>query len=256
MPAPSPYPRPQDIYPRQRAASGRKRSAIGIRLEIHPAQRRHTLREEAANALTHGFGAVLGIVGLIALLFEASRTGSAVTLIAVGMFGLTLVLVYLSSMLHHSSRNPRQKQLFLLFDHCSIFLLIAGSNTPFALVSLRPEVGTALFVIIWALAVVGVGFTMVSFLTPLVDRYDKALLVLYLAMGWFSLFWAGEDFLNSLPADCITWLMTGGLVYTAGVAFYHWKLVPYSHAVWHLFAVAGSACHFYAVYNYVAPVTA
>ena len=227
-----------------------------MRLAFHPAVRRYTLREEAANALTHGIGAVLAIGGLFALIARAGATGSATTVAAVVIYGLTLVAVYISSTLHHSTRKSRPKQLFLLFDHCSIFLLMAGTNTPFALVSLEAGVGIALFVIIWILAFIGVGFTLVSFLTPLVDRYDKALLVLYLAMGWFSLVWAGEDFFTTLPAECVAWLMAGGATYTAGIAFYHWKLVPYSHAVWHIFAVAGSVFHFVAVYSWVAPVAA
>jgi len=201
--------------------------------------------EEIANSVTHGIGAILAVVGLVVLAVDSSRHGTARTVVACVVFGAALVLLYASSVLYHSVRNLRAKAVLRVFDHSAIFLLIAGTYTPFTLVSLRGAWGTALFVFVWGIAVAGITLRLV------LPRRPTALFVsLYLAMGWCIVV-AVRPLLAAVAPGGIALLVAGGLAYSVGVVFYVWHR-PYHHAIWHGFVLAGSACHYAAVLRYVA----
>jgi hemolysin III len=201
--------------------------------------------EELANSLTHGAGAVLAVVGLVVLWLSAVRHGTARTVVGCVVFGAALVLLYSSSTLYHSIADPRAKSVLRVLDHSAIFLLIAGTYTPFTLVSLRGPWGLALFVVVWALATAGIGLRLA------LPRRPTALFVtLYLAMGWCAVV-AAKPLLAALPPGGIALLVAGGLSYSLGVVFYVWHR-PYHHAIWHAFVLAGSAFHYAAVLRYVA----
>lgn len=204
--------------------------------------------EEVASSITHGIGMGLGVAGLIVLVTLAGLAGDGWRVVSFSIYGATLVLLYLSSLLYHSVRTPRAKRFFRYFDHASIFLLIAGTYTPFTLISLRGWWGWALFALIWIMAIIGIVLTFV-----LMGRSRLLAGILYITMGWLVII-AVKPLLNAVPTGGVLWLLAGGLAYTFGVVFYLWKRLPFNHAIWHLFVLAGSICHFCAVYFYVLPV--
>lgn len=207
----------------------------------------YTLGEEIAHALTHGLGIVLSIVGLTILVARASIYGDARHVVAVAVFGATLVLMYTASTLYHSIPLPRAKHVLRVIDHSLIYLLIAGSYTPFTLVTLSGAWGWSLFAITWTLAIAGIGFKLFT-----TGRFEKLSLVIYLGMGWCGLA-AIQPLLERLETGGL-WLLGGGaLTYSGGVAFYVWKELRYHHAIWHLFVLGGSVLHFFAVLFYVIP---
>ncbi len=203
--------------------------------------------EELANSITHGTGIVLGIAGLAVLTAFASVYGEARHIVAVSIFGTAMIVMYTASTLYHSITHPRAKQALRVFDHAAIFLLIAGTYTPFTLVTLHGALGWALFGIVWALAVLGIVLQIVS-----LERWAFLSLILYLGMGWAVVF-ALKPLLHSLPPGGVTLLVLGGLAYTIGVVFYV-RRRPYFHAIWHGFVLAGSIFHFFAILLYVIPV--
>ena len=203
--------------------------------------------EEIVSSITHGIGVGLGAAGLIVLVTLAGLAGDGWRVVSFSIYGATLVLLYLSSLLYHSVRTPRAKRFFRYFDHASIFLLIAGTYTPFTLISLRGWWGWALFALIWIMAITGIVLTFV-----LMDRSRLLAGILYITMGWLVII-AVKPLLNAVPRGGVLWLLAGGLAYTFGVVFYLWKRLPFNHAIWHLFVLAGSICHFCAVYLYVLP---
>lgn len=207
----------------------------------------YTPREELAHSLTHGLGAGLSGAGLVLLVIRSAQHGDAWHVVSTAIFGATLVLLYTASTLYHSFRSERTKQVLQKFDHAAIFLLIAGTYTPFVLVTLRGPWGWSLFGVVWGLAVAGVTLKF-----WLAGRFRLASTLIYLAMGWLVLV-AIKPLLAALPAGGIKLLLAGGLCYTGGAGFYLWKRLPYHHAVWHLFVLAGSACHWAAVYLHVVP---
>jgi hemolysin III len=211
------------------------------------------LIEELANAVTHGIGAVLSTGGLVLLIVLAVEVGDFSSLVAATVYGASLVLVFLASAVYHGLRHGKAKRVFLLLDHCAIFLLIAGTYTPIALLALPADPGRPLLVAIWGLAVLGVILKVAAFRTAGLDRWNGVSAVLYLAMGWFGLLWAGGSLLESLHPSAFGWLLAGGIVYSIGVLFYFWERLPFGHAVWHLFVLIASACHFAAVFYYVLP---
>ncbi|MSU25256.1 MAG: hemolysin III family protein [Opitutus sp.] len=210
----------------------------------------YTPGEERANALTHGLGAALSVAGLVVLVTLASRSGDAWRVTATAIFGATLVLLYTASTLYHSFRDERLKKILRKFDHAGIFLLIAGTYTPFLLVNLRGPWGWSLFGIIWTLAVAGVALKF-----WFTGRFRVASTLLYIGMGWLVVV-ALRPMLRAVPATALWLLLVGGLFYTVGTVFYLWKRLPYHHAVWHLFVLGGSACHFFAVIAAVLPAAA
>jgi len=203
--------------------------------------------EEIANGLTHGVGAVLAVVGLAVLALSASRHGTTRAVVGCVVFGAALVVLYSSSTLYHSvgPGHARAKAVLRVIDHSAIFLLIAGTYTPFTLVSLWGPWGWALFGVVWGLALAGITLRL-----ALQRRPTALFLALYLAMGWCIVL-AAKPLLAAVAPGGIALLVAGGLAYSAGVVFYVWRR-PYHHAIWHAFVLAGSAFHYAAVLRYVA----
>lgn len=207
----------------------------------------YSVGEEIANALTHGIGALLGVVALTLMIVMSARYSDAARLISALIYGSSLVLLYLTSTLYHSIQSPRAKKLFQILDHCAIYILIAGTYTPFMLISLKGTWGYSLLVAIWSLAIFGIVFKAIFH-----DRYAKVSLFTYLAMGWLCVLVGGE-MLTKIPAGGLWFLLAGGLAYTFGTIFFAMERLPYNHAIWHLFVLAGSVFHFFAIYQYVLP---
>ena len=206
-----------------------------------------SLSEEIANSVTHGAGLVASVAGLVVLVTAAVRRGDAWLITSCVIYASTLVLLYAASTLYHSLAATRARHVFQIIDHSAIYLLIAGTYTPFALVNLRGPWGWTLLVIVWALAVAGV--TAKAVFGP---RWPIVSTVLYIAMGWTAAVAFKPMMLHVAPAG-IAWLVAGGLAYTGGVAFFAWDRLRYNHAMWHLFVLGGSVCHFVAVLFYVVP---
>ena len=209
--------------------------------------RRYSLGEEIANSVIHGAGMLLAIAALAVLTTFASLRGNAWHIVGCSVFGATLVLLYGTSTLYHSIQHPRLKSVLRVLDHAAIFLLIAGTYTPFALVSLRGPWGWSLLGVIWGLALAGVVLKVTRR-----HKWVTASVVLYLAMGWAAVV-ALKPLLAAVEPGGLALMLAGGLSYTAGVAFYAWRRLPYHHAVWHVFVLAGSVFHFFAVLLYVIP---
>lgn len=199
------------------------------------------LRDEMASALTHGLGAAAALAGGAVLITLAAIHGDGWQLAGAIVFGIALLLLYLASTLYHAIQHPVAKGRLKVFDHCAIYVLIAGTYTPFTLIGLRGSVGWWLFGAIWAIALAGVVFKL--FYT---GRFKRLSTLLYVAMGWLVLV-AAKPMLSSLDAWTIGWLLAGGVFYTLGTFFYHRESLPFAHAIWHLFVIAGSVCHFVAV---------
>jgi len=197
--------------------------------------------EEIFNSVTHGIGILLSIAGLVLLVVYAATKGNAWHVVSFSIFGSTMVLVYLSSTLYHSFTNERLKNLFARFDHAAIFLLIAGTYTPFLLTTIRGTLGWVLFGIIWTVAIIGVIIRSI-YLT----RFRKLMMWLYLAMGWLFVVAIGP-MMKNLPPISLLFLVLGGVMYSIGVIFYAWRNLKYGHGIWHLFVLAGSIMHFFSV---------
>ncbi len=208
---------------------------------------RYSRREEYANIATHAVGVVLSVVALVLMVAFARENGDPYFIVAVSVFGATLILLYLMSTLYHSFQHPKIKHVFRVFDHSCIYLLIAGSYTPFTLVSMREGWGWTLFGITWGLALCGIVFKI--FFTK---RFNLVSTLMYIALGWLVVI-AAKPILGSVPPGGLVWLFAGGMLYTSGVVFYLWRRIPYHHAIWHVFVMGGSFCHFLAVYYYVRP---
>ena len=207
--------------------------------------RAQTLGEEVANAVTHGLGALLAVAALPLLVWQAQRQGSAADIVAASVFGATLVLLYGTSALYHALPAGAAKRWFNRLDHAAIYLLIAGSYTPFTLGVLKGPWGWTLFGIVWGAAALGVTIKLMNRL-----RHPWLSTGLYVAMGWVAVVAAGP-LVERLPLAGLAWLVAGGLCYTLGaVVFMLDNRVRYAHAVWHLFVLAGSVCHFFAAFGY------
>ncbi len=205
-------------------------------------------KEEIINSITHGIGAALAIAALVVLVVFAARLGDAWRIVSFSIYGVTMVLLYLSSTFYHAFTNPRVKSIFKLFDHASIYLLIAGTYTPFLLVSLRGPWGWSLFGVIWGLAVSGIIFKLFF-----IHRFNRVSTFIYIAMGWIVII-AMKQIFSAMDIMGIVWLFVGGLFYTFGTIFYLNKTMKFSHAVWHLFVLMGSMSHFFSILFYVLPV--
>jgi hemolysin III len=213
------------------------------------AHARPHLGEEIANSVTHGLALIASIAGLIALVITASRNGTVWHVVSCAIFGASLIALYLSSTLYHSFHPlPRVRRLFRIFDHSAIYFLIAGTYTPFTLISIRGAWGWTLFGIVWALTIFGVLFK-----TFLLEGYAAVSVGLYILMGWLVIFGV-KPLYAAIHLQGFLWVLAGGLFYTVGVIFFAWSR-RYSHTVWHLFVMGGSFCHFWAVMFYVIPRT-
>lgn len=208
---------------------------------------RYSLGEEIANSITHGIGIVLAIAALGVLATFASLYGNVWHIVSVCVYGTTMILLYTASTLYHSIQHPRAKNILQTLDHSAIFLLIAGTYTPFTLVSLRGPWGWSLFGVIWGLAVMGMLFQLSN-----LKHWRTASIVLYICMGW-AVIVAIKPLIANVASGGIVLLVLGGVAYTSGVLFYKQKQLKYHHAVWHLFVLAGSILHFLAIFLYVLP---
>lgn len=197
--------------------------------------------EELANTITHALGVAAGLLGGACLIVLAALRGTAWDVVGVSIFVATLLALYTASTAYHAARHPQVRQRLKVLDHCAIYLLIAGSYTPFMIGRLRGGWGWSLFGVIWGLALFGVVFKL--FFT---GRFRLLSTAIYVAMGWLVLIAIGPMLRNLAPAT-LAWLVAGGIAYTAGTPFYHNSRLRYAHAVWHLFVLAGSACHAIAV---------
>ena len=214
---------------------------------MHRTNARQSLQEEIANSITHGVGLALGIVGLSILVILAAVRGSSWHIVSCSIYGATLVILYLASTLYHAIQNPKVKRVLKIVDHCSIYLLIAGSYTPFTLVSLRGGWGWTLFGIVWGLAILGILFKVFH-----TGKYEFVSTMLYLAMGWLVII-AVKPLFSVISLVGFMWILAGGLSYSFGVIFYAFDRILFFHTVWHLFVLAGSICHFFAVLYHVLP---
>lgn len=208
---------------------------------------RFSVGEEVANSLTHGTGLLLGIAALVVLVVHAAQRGTAIHVVAASIYGATLVLLYASSTFYHALPRGRAKRVFGVLDHAAIFLLIAGTYTPFTLVTLEGGWRWSMFGVVWGLALAGVVLEAVT-----LGRARKVQLLLYLLIGWMAMV-AIRPLLSSLSPGGFALLIGGGLFYSLGVIFYVRRSMRWHHAIWHVFVIAGSVCHFFAVVFFVLP---
>lgn len=204
--------------------------------------------EEVMNAVTHGIGTLLAVAGLVLLTVFAYLYGDIWHIVSFSIYGTTLVLLYLMSTLYHSFTNERLKYIFKILDHSAIYLLIAGTYTPFTLVPLHGVLGWTVFGLVWGLAAIGIALKVFF-----VGRFKIVSTICYVAMGWFIII-AIKPLIATVSTMGIVWLIIGGLLYTLGSVFYMWNKLPYNHAIWHLFVLGGSISHFIAVFFYVLPI--
>lgn len=204
-------------------------------------------REELANSITHAIGVALSLAALVILVVYAAMQGDGWKIVSFSIYGTSLVLLYTASTLYHSFTSERVRHYLKIFDHAAIYLLIAGTYTPFLLVMIRGAWGWTLFGIIWGLAIVGIIFKLFF-----VHRFRIVSTIIYLLMGWLIIV-AFRPLIANVPENGLYWLLAGGLSYSFGVIFYLWEKIPYHHAIWHLFVLGGSIFHFFAVLFYVLP---
>ena len=208
----------------------------------------YSKEEELANRLTHIAAAILSLFGLVVLLVEASHTGDPYRIVSSAVFCSSLSVFYVISSIYHTVRSPKTRYVFRVLDHAGIYVVIAGSYTPFALVSLREGSGWTIFGLVWGLAAAGVVFK--TFMT---HRLAFLAPVFYIALGWMIVIDL-EGLLTMVPLNGVLWLLAGGLCYTGGIVFYAIDRIPYNHAIWHAFVIAGSLCHYLSVLWYVVPL--
>lgn len=208
----------------------------------------YTVGEEIANAVTHGVAALLSIAGLAVLVaFAVLYSGSPKVVAAVSIFGASMVFLYTASTLYHSIPNPRAKKVLQYLDHSMIYVLIAGSYTPFCLITLQGYTSIALLCAVWLIAIAGISLQAV-----LLHKADWINCLLYLSMGWLAVF-VIDPLVSTLDSTGLALLVAGGLAYTVGVVFYIFERIPFSHAIWHTFVFAGTTLQFFSVLFYVIP---
>jgi hemolysin III len=205
----------------------------------------YRLSDMIAGAITHGLGAILACVGTVILVFKAYETKNSIIIISAIIFGVCLILSYASSTLYHALARTRAKTVFHIFDHCLIYLLIAGTYTPLTLAVIGGTLGWAIFITVWILAIIGIVCK-----SLILGKYPKASAILYLAMGWLIVFFI-VPLWHALPAQAIALLFTGGLCYTLGIIFFIFDSRPFFHSIWHLFVLGGSFFHYLLILQYV-----
>lgn len=211
------------------------------------AKPQYSVLEEVFHAITHGIGVLLSIGGLTWMLYLSIAAADPWRIVASSIYGATLIALFLASTVYHSMHASRHRELFKLFDHCAIYLLIAGSYTPFLLVAMRTDTGWWLFGTIWALATAGIVKKL-----WFRNRFPKVALVSYLAMGWLVVI-AAPQMAEAIGPNGMAWLFAGGMCYSVGAIFYVLERIPFNHAVWHVFVLGGGICHFLGVVWYVLP---
>lgn len=203
--------------------------------------------EEKTNIISHAIGFVLGVVALVLMVVRASLYGNAWHIVSVSIFGASLICLYAASTIYHSAKDPKIRSRLRVVDHATIYVLIAGTYTPFTLITLNGWVGWVIFGFSWAIALTGIILKL--FFT---GRYNLLSTLMYVFMGWMIVF-AIKPLINNLSADGLWWLMAGGVAYTVGAILYSIKQIRFNHAIFHMFVLLGSFCHFVSVYSYVLP---
>lgn len=201
--------------------------------------------EEKINVITHAFGLLASIVAIVFLVIKASLYGNAWHIVSFSIFGASLIILYTASTLYHNSKKIKLRTRLNIFDHASIYVLIAGTYTPFTLVTLNGKVGWWIFGATWLFAIIGIILKL--FFT---GRYDKLSTLMYVFMGWIIIF-AIKPLISSLPTEGVWWLFAGGISYTLGAILYSFNKLKFNHAIFHVFVLIGSFCHFISVYYYV-----
>jgi len=204
--------------------------------------------EERFNIWSHGFGCLLSIVGTVLLLRRASQYDDRLFIISFGVYGFSLILLYAASTLFHGTKDQALRNRLNIFDHAAIFILIAGTYTPFTLITLQGKVGWMLFATVWLIAIVGVIFKL--FFT---GKYNRLSMIMYTIMGWLILL-AINPLMENLSEQGLIWLMSGGVFYSIGAVFFSWDSLNFNHGIFHVFVLLGSFCHFVSIYQYVLPV--
>lgn len=198
-------------------------------------------QQELANMYTHLAGVILSLIATVYLVYRAMSGGDVFQIISVWIYGVSLVIMYLASTIYHAVKQQSLKQVFQLIDHSAIYLLIAGTYTPFTLVWMREGGGLWIFWIVWSMAILGISYKLLF-----INKYPFVSLIFYLIMGWLIVV-RYDLLLKEVPPTALYWIAAGGICYSLGVAFYIWKKLPYHHAIWHVFVLGGSLCHFFAV---------
>jgi len=211
--------------------------------------KKYTRKEEIANSITHGIGALFGVAALTILLIPAIQKGNVPDIVAFSIYGACIILMFTSSTLYHSFTIDKVKKVFRVFDHCSIFLFIAGTYTPILLLTLKGALKIGALVGIWIIAIFGVVFKIATF--DKFDKYKILSLILYIGMGWVAII-PIRSIINATSINFFYWILGGGLLYTLGTIFYSIKKIPYNHAIWHIFVLAASVVHFLGIVFYLA----
>ncbi|HZK33481.1 MAG TPA: hemolysin III family protein [Tissierellaceae bacterium] len=211
-------------------------------------QKKYTIKEEIINGITHGLGVVFGVVSLIVLLVLSIRSGNTLATVAFSIYGACFILMFLSSTLYHSIGNKKAKSILRVFDHSSIFLFIAGSYTPIALLTMTGRLRIGILIAVWSIAILGVLFKILTY--NKFDKYKAVSLILYIGMGWLAVFTI-KPIIQMTSIGFFMWILGGGLLYTLGTVFYSIKKIPYNHAIWHLFVLAASVLHFVGILKYL-----
>ena len=206
----------------------------------------YTLGEELMNSITHGVGALLGIAALVLCVVKSAMAGDAYGVVGSAIYGATLIILYSMSCIYHALGVNRAKKVFQTFDHCSIFLLIAGTYTPITLVAMRGLIGWIIFGVVWAAAITGIVFNAID-----VKKYKVMSMICYIAMGWVIIL-VFPEFLRLVPSKGVWLIFWGGVIYTSGAVIYGFgKKARYIHSIWHFFVLLGSIFHFFAIYLYM-----
>lgn len=209
---------------------------------------RYSVLEEIFNASTHGVGVVLGAIGLVMLIVKTLQAQSSVLLASMVVYGLSIILLFAASTFYHAIPHDGAKRVLRIVDHCAIYLLIAGTYTPYTLLVIGDSLGAVIMAIVWSLAVAGIIFKIFF-----VGRFQMVSLFTYLGMGWLGLL-AAFQIASNLPPTGIALLVGGGIAYSVGTIFFKIKAIPFNHAIWHLFVLAGCILHFLSVYYFVIPL--
>jgi len=212
-------------------------------IKTHSAPR-YTLGEEIFNSVSHGVGAVFAIVATVLVIIQAAIHGDAFTVVSSAIYGATLIILYTMSTLYHALTSPGAKKVFRVFDHCSIYLLIAGTYTPITLAVFRNAIGWVIFGVVWGAAIIGIVLNSIS-----LNKFKVFSYILYILMGW-AVVAAFPTLLSVVPFPGIVLLVSGGIMYTAGMTFYALKKIKFMHSIWHLFVLSGSVLHFIMIMMY------
>ncbi|MBZ2174223.1 hemolysin III family protein [Schnuerera sp. xch1] len=210
--------------------------------------KKYTKGEEIVNGITHGAGIIFGIVALVVLLIFAIRKKDTLSIVAFSIYGFCLIFMYLSSTLYHSIRNEKTKNILRVFDHSSIYLFISGTYTPIALLTMNDGLRLGVMIVIWFIAIFGVVFKIIT--VGNFDKYKALSLITYIAMGWIVVFTL-KPVIEMTSINFILWILGGGIIYSLGTIFYSKKSIPYNHAIWHIFVLAGTALHFVGILLYL-----